>query len=145
MKAVTINRWLEDVVVEHGPRTALSFLRNGQTETELTYAQLRHDVNQFAATLLDLGVQAGDRVILFIPKSIIAVVAHFALLSLGPTLKVMGEGQFTEYDLTLPLPYAFLTALPGLGSWRTPGRFILVSYVGLAVAASFGLAWRAGA
>jgi hypothetical protein len=68
----------------------------------------------------------------------------FAVLSLGPTLKVMGDSQFTEYDLALPLPYAFLTALPGLDSWRTPGRFMLVGYVGLAVAASFGLAWLVG-
>jgi hypothetical protein len=68
----------------------------------------------------------------------------FALLSLGPTLKVMGDSQFTEYDLAIPLPYAFLTALPGFDSWRTPGRFMLVGYVSLAVAASFGLAWLVG-
>ncbi|HZY42680.1 MAG TPA: hypothetical protein VFF59_11850, partial [Anaerolineae bacterium] len=59
-------------------------------------------------------------------------------LALGPSLKVLGQTQFTEYRLPLILPYAFLTALPGLDFMRTPGRFMLIGYVGFGIAASYG-------
>jgi len=92
MKAESINRWLEAVVSEHGPKTAITYLRNGQTETEMSFTQLQRDVKQVATTLLDLGVQKGDRVILFIPKSIIAVVAHFAIQSIGAMAVPLNPG-----------------------------------------------------
>ena len=63
------------------------------------------------------------------------------LLSLGPTLRFLGRTEFTEYRLPVILPYAFLTALPGLDFMRTPGRFMMPTYVGLAISAGFGLAW----
>jgi hypothetical protein len=63
------------------------------------------------------------------------------LISLGPTLKILGEDHFTEYDLPIVLPFAFLTALPGFDFWRTPGRFMIVGFTGLGIAASFGLTW----
>jgi acyl-CoA synthetase (AMP-forming)/AMP-acid ligase II len=92
MQAESISHWLEAVVAEHGPRNAIIFLRNGQTETQLTYGQLHRDVNRLANALLDFGVQKGDRVILFIPKSVIAVVAHFALLTIGAMAVPLNPG-----------------------------------------------------
>jgi malonyl-CoA/methylmalonyl-CoA synthetase len=92
MNAESINHWLEKVVAEHGPKTALTFLRNGQAETAMTFAQLQRDVNRFANALMDLGVQKGDRVILFIPKSVIAVVAHFALQTIGAMAVPLNPG-----------------------------------------------------
>jgi acyl-coenzyme A synthetase/AMP-(fatty) acid ligase len=53
------------------------FLRDGRVET------VQRDVNRLANTLISLGVQKGDRVVLFIPKSLIAVVAHFAIQAIG--------------------------------------------------------------
>ena len=92
MKAESINRWLDTVVTEHGPKTAITFLRNGRAETEMSYAQLQRDVNQLANTLLDHGVQKGDRVVLFIPKSLIAVVAHFAIQAIGAMAVPLNSG-----------------------------------------------------
>ena len=92
MKAETIIGWLKTVVEENGPKTALTFLRNGQAETRLTFAQLQNDVNQFANTLLEFGVRSGDRVILFIPKSIIALVAHFAIQTIGAMAVPLNPG-----------------------------------------------------
>ena len=83
MKVESINRWLDAVAAEHGPRTAITFLRDGRAETDITYTQLQRDVNRLANTLLDLGVHKGDRVVLFIPKSMIAVVANFAIQAIG--------------------------------------------------------------
>jgi len=92
MKAESLNHWLETVTAKHGHKIAITFLRNGRTETELTYAQLQRDVKQLANTFLGLGVQKGDRVIVFIPKSIIAVVAHFALQAIGAMTVPLNPG-----------------------------------------------------
>jgi malonyl-CoA/methylmalonyl-CoA synthetase len=92
MIAESINHRLEMVAGEHGLKNAISFLRNGQTETELSYARLQKDVNQFAHTLLDLGVQKGDRVVLFIQKSLISVVAHFAIQAIGAMAVPLNPG-----------------------------------------------------
>jgi len=64
-----------------------------------------------------------------------------ALLALGPSLRLLGQNQFTEYGLEIILPYAILTALPGLEFLRTPGRFMMVGSIGLAMSAAFGLDW----
>lgn len=92
MQAASVNHWLESVVTEHGAKTAITFLRNGLTETELSYAQLQSDVHQFGNTLLELGVQKGDRVVLFISKSLIAVVAHFAIQAIGAMAVPLNTG-----------------------------------------------------
>ena len=63
------------------------------------------------------------------------------LLALGPSLKVLGRRHFTEYDLTVMMPYAVLTALPGFEFMRAPGRFMMIGSVALGVSAGFGLAW----
>ena len=56
MQTESIISRLEAVVAEYGTKTALTFLRNGRIETELTYHQLHFDVIQFAATLRHSGV-----------------------------------------------------------------------------------------
>ncbi|MGD8397816.1 MAG: hypothetical protein PVG11_03085 [Anaerolineae bacterium] len=64
-----------------------------------------------------------------------------AVIALGPSLTIAGRTTFTEYNLPIIMPYAFLTALPGLDFWRTPGRFMLLGFVALAITAGFGLDW----
>ena len=64
-------------------KPAITFLRNGRVETEISYLELERDANRMANTFVGLGVEKGDRVILFIPKSLIFVVAHLALQKLG--------------------------------------------------------------
>ncbi|MCF8143863.1 MAG: acyl--CoA ligase [Deltaproteobacteria bacterium] len=62
---------------------AIAFFREGVVETELTYQDLDRDSNRMANTLKNLGVKKGDRVILFLPKSLLFVVAHLALQKMG--------------------------------------------------------------
>jgi hypothetical protein len=57
----------------------------------------------------------------------------FTVLCLGPKLRIDG------YDTGLSLPYDLLRHVPGLDVMRTPGRFMLLASVGLAVGAGFGL------
>lgn len=92
MTVDSINTRLEAVAAEYGTRTALTFLRDGRVETQMTFDQLLFDVNRFAATLHQRGVGKGDRVILFIPKSMIAVIAHFAILKIGAMAVPLNPG-----------------------------------------------------
>lgn len=92
MTVDSINTRLEAVAAEYGTRTALTFLRDGRVETQMTFDQLLFDINRFAATLHQRGVGKGDRVILFIPKSMIAVIAHFAILKIGAMAVPLNPG-----------------------------------------------------
>jgi hypothetical protein len=65
----------------------------------------------------------------------------WVILAIGPQLQVAGRTAFTEYDLPLIMPYAFLTALPGMDFMRTSGRFMQLGYIGLAMTAAWGLAY----
>jgi len=64
-------------------KQAITFLRNGKVETEISYQQLDQDTYRMANTFRALGVERGDRVILLIQKSLIFVVAHLAVQKLG--------------------------------------------------------------
>jgi malonyl-CoA/methylmalonyl-CoA synthetase len=64
-------------------KKAISFLRNGKLETEISYLQLHQDSNRLAHELQKLGIQKTDRVILWIQKSLIFVMAHVALQKIG--------------------------------------------------------------
>ncbi len=98
MKPESISAWFEVIVTQQGTKTAITFWRNGLIETELTYSKLNQDINQFANTLIDLNVKKGDRVILFIEKSLIAVIAHFALQKLGAVSVPLNPG-FKQNEL----------------------------------------------
>jgi hypothetical protein len=102
-----------------------------ETAVSLTWTGLA-----LAAVALARGRRPAQRWLLF--------TALFVFLSLGPSLKALGRLAFTEYELPIILPYAFLTGLPGLDFLRTPGRFMQTGYVGLAVVAGFGLEWLLG-
>jgi 2-aminobenzoate-CoA ligase len=66
------------VAAGRGDRTAVLF-----DDQRLTYNQLLTQANKFASALRDLGVSAGDRVILRTPNIPPALVANFAILKLG--------------------------------------------------------------
>jgi malonyl-CoA/methylmalonyl-CoA synthetase len=71
---------------------AITFLRGSLTETEISYLELERDANRMANTFLKLNVEKGDRIILFIQKSLIFVVAHLALQKLGAIAVPLNPG-----------------------------------------------------
>ena len=75
-----------------GEKPAITFLRDGRVETEISCLELERDACRMANTLRELGVAKGDRVILFIPKSLIFVVAHLALQKLGAIAVPLNSG-----------------------------------------------------
>jgi len=64
-------------------KPAITFLRDGSVETQISYLELNQDTNRMANVFQTLGVIKGDRVILFTQKSVIFVVAHLALQKIG--------------------------------------------------------------
>jgi malonyl-CoA/methylmalonyl-CoA synthetase len=81
----------ETFLVRHN-KLAISFLRDGVVETQISYTELHRHSNRMANTFLELGVEKGDRVILFIPKSLIFVVAHLALQKMGAIAVPLNPG-----------------------------------------------------
>lgn len=83
MGDVSLTDCFVDSVLARGGKKAISFLRGGLIETELSYNDLDLDSNQIANTLLDRGVRKGDRVILYLPKSVAFVICHLAIQKTG--------------------------------------------------------------
>jgi malonyl-CoA/methylmalonyl-CoA synthetase len=81
-----------DSISKKEEKLAITFLRNGNMETEISYGDLDFDSNRLANTFLDLGVEKGDRVILFFPKSVIFVVSHIALQKIGAVAVPLNPG-----------------------------------------------------
>lgn len=87
---------LRDCFIEssltRGENKAITFLREGKVETDISYLELDQDSNRMANTLRALGVQKRDRVIFFIQKSLAFVIAHLALQKLGAIAVPLNPG-----------------------------------------------------
>jgi acetoacetyl-CoA synthetase len=66
-------------------RTALIFKGEGQPVRKMTYAQVYDEVARIAKSLRESGVEAGDRVVGFMPNMPEAIIAMLAATSLGAT------------------------------------------------------------
>ena len=86
-------------VSNSGEKKAISFLRDGVIETEMSYEDLDRDSNRAANRFLDLGIQRGDRVILCLEKSLFLVVAHLAVQKIGAISVPLNPG-FLESELS---------------------------------------------
>jgi len=73
-------------------KPAITFLRDGKVETEISYLELNQDTNRMANIFLAQGIKKGDRVLLFIQKSVIFVVAHLALQKIGAIAVPLNTG-----------------------------------------------------
>ncbi|MDE2244533.1 MAG: AMP-binding protein, partial [Xanthomonadaceae bacterium] len=66
----------------------------------VTYRELHREVNTFAATLLELGVGRGDRVVIYMPNMAEAVFAMLACARIGAIHSVV-FGGFAAHNLAL--------------------------------------------
>ncbi len=76
--AQNLLRWRDD-------QAALIFKGEGREPIRMTYAELYDEVARLARSLKDVGVEAGDRVVGFIPNMPAAMIAMLAATSLGAT------------------------------------------------------------
>jgi acetyl-CoA synthetase len=73
-------------------KVAIIFEADDGTVTKVTYKELYHRVCQFANGLKSLGVKVGERVLVYMPMSIEAVVAMQACARIGATHSVVFGG-----------------------------------------------------
>jgi acetyl-CoA synthetase len=83
---------LDRHLATRGEQTALIFEADDGTVTKVTYQQLHVRVCKFANGLISLGVAQGDRVIVYMPMSIEAVVAMQACARIGAIHSVVFGG-----------------------------------------------------
>src|SRR6204780_1557128 len=85
----------------HGDRAALVYDSPVTgTERTLTYAQLRDEVAAFAGVLASLGVERGDRVVIYMPMVPEAAVAMLACARIGAVHSVV-FGGFAARELAM--------------------------------------------
>jgi acyl-coenzyme A synthetase/AMP-(fatty) acid ligase len=88
-----------------------------QTFRHITYRELRDEVAQFAGALRQLGVEQGDRVIIYMPMVPQVAVAMLACARLGAVHSVV-FGGFAPHELALRIedakPKVLLTASAGV-------------------------------
>ena len=84
---------------------------------ELSYHELHREVNVFAASLQSLGVGRGDRVVIYMPHTVDAVVAMLACARIGAIHSVV-FGGFAAHNLALRIddaqPRVLVTADAGI-------------------------------
>ena len=78
--------------IKHKEKPAITFLRDGKAETRISYSELNQDTNRMAHIFLAQGIKKGDRVVLFIQKSLMFVVAHLALQKIGAIAVPLNTG-----------------------------------------------------
>ena len=83
MSKDTLKDCLEKTCASRGDAPAIEFLRKGRLETLLSYRQLNRDADRMARRFVSMGVEKGDRVVLFMGKSLAFLTAHFALQKIG--------------------------------------------------------------
>jgi propionyl-CoA synthetase len=88
-------------LAERGEQPALIAISTETgVERTLTYRELHHEVNVFAAVLASLGVKKGERVVIYMPNMAEAVFAVLACARLGAIHSVV-FGGFAAHNLAL--------------------------------------------
>jgi malonyl-CoA/methylmalonyl-CoA synthetase len=79
----TLIALLRETFLRLGRKSAITFLRKGELETDLSFSQLDKDSDSLACAFIEKGVRKGDRVVMFLPKCVSWVAAHIALQKIG--------------------------------------------------------------
>jgi propionyl-CoA synthetase len=112
------------VIAGHGERTALIY-DSPLTGTKLsvTYARLLEDVAAFGGVLVGLGVQPGDRVVIYMPMVPEAVVAMLACARIGAVHSVV-FGGFAPHELAVRIDDARPKVVVSASCGIEPSRVI---------------------
>jgi len=92
MTGKTLRDCFQDTFLKLGTKTAVTFLRRGVKETEVSYLELNQDADRLANTFHQMGVVKGDRVVFFFDKSLFFVTAHLAVQKLGAVSVPLNPG-----------------------------------------------------
>ncbi len=89
---ITINALERNLDTGRADKTAYIWLGEDGSEERLTYQELYHQVNRIANGLKSLGVQKGDRVVVYMPLTLEGVTAMLACARIGAVHSVVYAG-----------------------------------------------------
>ncbi len=112
---VAAGRGVQAALIYDSPITA--------TKQTLTFAELRDEVATFAAVLASLGVEKGDRVVIYMPMVPEAVIAMLAAARLGAIHSVV-FGGFAAIELATRLDDAKPKVIVSSSCGIEPGRIV---------------------
>jgi malonyl-CoA/methylmalonyl-CoA synthetase len=75
-----------------GTKEAILFIRKGKLESQVSISHLHQISNRVAWRLMEIGLKKGDRVILFMPKSIEQVILHLGIQKVGAISVILNPG-----------------------------------------------------
>jgi malonyl-CoA/methylmalonyl-CoA synthetase len=88
----TLARLIDHAASRMDGKDAILFLRRGRLESKITYSALKQVSDRVARGLMEMGLKRGERVILFMPKSIEQVVIHLAVQKVGAISVILNPG-----------------------------------------------------
>ncbi|OGP73211.1 MAG: hypothetical protein A2V86_13310 [Deltaproteobacteria bacterium RBG_16_49_23] len=88
----TVASLIDQTALRLGRKEILLFLRRGRIESRMTYSSLQQSSSQVANGLLEMGLKKGDRVILFIPKSLEQVALYLGVQKMGAISVILNPG-----------------------------------------------------
>jgi len=96
---ISIAELVKDCWEKNSQKTAISFLRNGKIETQVSYLDLDLNSNKMANLLLKKGIKKSDNVVLLFDKSLVFIVVYIALQKIGAVCVPLNPG-FKKTELT---------------------------------------------
>ena len=88
----TLAHLFDQTALRSGEKKAILFLRKGRLESQMTYSSLQKISNRVANGLKEVGLQKGERVILFMPKSMEQLVFHLGVQKVGAISVILNPG-----------------------------------------------------
>ncbi|WP_298649914.1 AMP-binding protein [uncultured Proteiniphilum sp.] len=111
MRDRTILDFLNESVEKYGDRPYLYEARKGTQYTSLTYTQVQEQSMQFAAGLITLGIEAGDRVALISEGKNNWVIGELGILHAGAISVPLSVKLQTEQDLSFRINHSGCVAV----------------------------------
>ncbi len=88
----TLSNLFDQTALRLGEKEAILFIKKGRLESRITYSSLKEISDRVANGLREMGLIKGDRVILFMPKSIEQVVIHIGIQKVGAISVILNPG-----------------------------------------------------
>jgi len=88
----TLAHLIDQTALRLNEKKAILFLRKGKLETEVTYSSLQQISSRVGNALIDMGLKKGERVILYMPKSVEQVMFHLGVQRTGAISVILNPG-----------------------------------------------------
>ena len=88
----TLANLFDQTALRLGEKEAILFVKKGRLESRITYSSLKEISDRVTNGLMEMGLKKGDRVILFMPKSIEQMVIHIGIQKVGAISVMLNPG-----------------------------------------------------